>query len=410
MVTRPRAPRQQENLSAARPVGTRSRDLQRSPNSTQKEGSIHMEENLRNLSLEEDKKVVTMSQVDGLVDYSDTDDSASDKSSKKTPHIWKVKDSKTWMLNELKKMRKHKDYDEIINYRDDGDTTWHEKMKSIIEVMNKNNIECSDLYNKNHYTSKWVQASGSTTQSPKRSFEEAGLDKAYPEWGVIESKKLSTEHKKEVIDKILLSQINNQLETETKDDHGQAESRTLPPMCEMEPDIMIIKEVQNDPPSKRVRTNTRDTDMNDETCPEIIIVKANEQVFYMIKGASPRTEEEWTTHNMKVRETLRRHGTHKINCDFWRIRGPLSREERMDRVLEFWRAGDIVPRNPFLHKSLRERENKQRSSRDEDLKGYASTGDEDLEGYTPTADEDLAGYAPTGEDGKILDDICELET
>ena len=59
----------------------------------------------------------------------------------------------------------------------------------------------------------------------------------------------------------------------------------------------------------------------------------------------------------------------------------------MDHVLEFWNAGDIEPRNPFLDKSLRDRELTR-----------------------STTDEDLKGYAPTGEDGKILDDICELET
>ena len=70
-----------------------------------------MEENLQNLSLDGQKAEMMMSQVDGLVDYSSTDDSTSDNSSEGTPHIWEVKDSKTWVLNELKKMRKHKDYD-----------------------------------------------------------------------------------------------------------------------------------------------------------------------------------------------------------------------------------------------------------------------------------------------------------
>ena len=170
---------------------------------------------------------------------------------------------------------------------------------------------------------------------------------------------------------------------------------------------MIVKEVQNGSPVKRVRTNTKN---DDEECPEIIIVKENEQVFYMIKGASPKTEEEWTAHNLKVREMLRRHGTHKVNCDFWRIRGPLSREERVDRVLEFWRAGDIVPRNPFLHKSLIKRNIERGSSGDEDPECYIPTGDNDLESDTPTAGKDLEGYSPTGKDDKILADICELET
>ena len=168
---------------------------------------------------------------------------------------------------------------------------------------------------------------------------------------------------------------------------------TIPPKCEWEPDVMIVKEVQNGSPIKRFRANTEE---EDKEHPEIFIVKEHDQVFYMIKGASPETEEEWTAHNLRVRDVLRRHGTHKINCDFWRIRGPLSREERMDRVLEFWRAGDIVPRNPFLHKSLQDR----KAIR-------ASSNDGDANRYIPT---DLEGYSPTEEGDKVLEDINKLET
>ena len=75
-----------------------------------------------------------------------------------------TKDSKTWVLHQLDKMRKHKDYDKIINYCDDGDGKWHKRMESVISAMNLNSIECGDLYNdRDLYTSKWVQDSGSTS-------------------------------------------------------------------------------------------------------------------------------------------------------------------------------------------------------------------------------------------------------
>ena len=116
--------------------------------------------------------------------------------------------------------------------------------------MKKRNIECGDLYTKNQYTSNWVQALGSTNQSPKRSFKEADLDKTYPEWGIIESNEAGADD----------------------EDHDQTRSGAIPPMCEWEPDVMIVKEVQSDPPFKRVRTNTKN---DDEAWPEIIIVKEN---------------------------------------------------------------------------------------------------------------------------------------
>ena len=105
----------------------------------------------------------------------------------------------------------------------------------------------------------------------------------YPEWGIIEASSISTDK--------TTSSINT-----------NPGSTTLPQMCEDEPEIMIIKEVQNDPPTKRVRTSPSSCA---ESNPEIIIVKEDEQVFYLIKGESPETEEEWNAHNIRVRETLK---------------------------------------------------------------------------------------------------------
>ena len=74
-----------------------------------------------------------------------------------------------------------------------------------------------------------------------------------------------------------------------------------------------------------------------------------------------------------------------MNTEFWKIRGPISKADRMERVLEFWRAGDVVARNPFLSSKLWGR----------------PTTDRTLTGK----DDNLAGYSESGEDGRILDDI-----
>ena len=65
-----------------------------------------------------------------------------------------------------------------------------------------------------------------------------------------------------------------------------------------------------------------------------------------------------------------------------------GRTDRMERVLDFWRAGDIVPRNPFLHSSLWGKSTKKDASRGED--------------------DSLAGYSESGENGRILNDIRDV--
>ena len=63
--------------------------------------------------------------------------------------------------------------------------------------------------------------------------------------------------------------------------------------------------------------------------------------------------------------------------------------------MEFWRTGDTVPRNPFLHRSLWH-------------KAYAPMA------YGPPPPEvhggKLDGYAQDGENGRILVDLIEEET
>ena len=95
---------------------------------------------------------MNVSQVDGLVDYSSSDDDHSDNSSDGKPHIWEVPDSKTWALHQLEKLRQHPDYEKIINYRDDGDSKWHKKVSSILNKMTLSGIACGDLYNDKQIT------------------------------------------------------------------------------------------------------------------------------------------------------------------------------------------------------------------------------------------------------------------
>ena len=110
----------------------------------------------------------------------------------------------------------------------------------------------------------------------------------------------------------------------------------------------------------------------------------------MVKGASPKTEEEWMAHNDTVTTVLKKYGSFKILCDHWRIRGPITQQQRMEQVLQFWSAGDIVPRNPFLNRNLWPKGINQQPSEEDEV--------------------DQDGYEPTRDDEKILSDINELET
>ena len=107
------------------------------------------------------------------------------------------------------------------------------------------------------------------------------------------------------------------------------------------------------------------------------------EYHYMVKRPDPSDEKSLALHHKQAWEELKTHGTHKINCEFWKIRGPISREDRMERVLESWRAGDIVPQNPFLNSNL-----------------WKNT--------SAGTDDHLAGYSESGEDGKILSDIRDV--
>ena len=250
-------------------------------------------------------------------------------------------------------------------------------------------IECGDLYtNKQICTSSWVQKSSTANTSPKRSSEEAGLDTSYPEWGIVESTPSKPDQG-----------THQQGKVDSTHAMDQAITSTIPPICEMEPVTMVVKKVRNDPPPKRVCTNDGYKSKYYGDNPEIVIVKdwceeeEKLKVFYKVKGAKPETEEEWHDHYNTVTEALKRYGKpyrRKMDHDFWRIERSMTREERKERVLEFWHAGDIVPQNPFLHRTLWGRG-----------KGYQSV---------KWDDKNLEVYNQEGEDGMILIDLCEDET
>ena len=174
-------------------------------------------------------------------------------------------------------MRQHKDYDKIINYRDDGDDKWHKRVMSVLNAMSLNSIECEDLYNGRHlYTSKWIQDSGSANNSPKRSSKEAELDASYPEWGIVDTNPPKPEP--EVEQQRREDNMNNVI--------GQAVPSTIPPMCEMEPDTMMTKDIKNDPPPKRVCTVDEYHSKYYGDNPEIVIVKdwCKEEEKMMVLG------------------------------------------------------------------------------------------------------------------------------
>ena len=352
-----------------------------------------MEDSLRKLSLNDIKeRKMNVSQVDGLVDYSSSEEEDSDDSSDGKPHIWEVPDSKTWAKLQLKKLRQHPDYEKIINYRDDGDSKWHKKVSSILNKMTLSGIGCADLYNdKQVATSQWVHDSSPDSSSSKRSAKEAGLDDDYPEWGIIDPSK------------------DNQGPIEQTDTHGadsttantDASTSTLPPLCELEPDVMETRCVI--PPPKRTRPDFRSKYFGDN--PEITIVKdwcdqeEKLKVFYKVKGANPVTREEWEDHYQTVVEALRRYGPsykRKMEHDFWRIEKTMTPEKRKGKVMEFWNAvshtGKVTGRNPYLHRVLWERKDTTQRIKAED-DDYVDPGNE--------------GYDPDGKDGAILMDLCD---
>ena len=253
--------------------------------------------------------------------------------------------------------------------------------------MTLSGIECGDLYNaKQISTSKWVRDSSPDSSTSKRSSKDAGLDANYPEWGTVDSTPTDPEsmNPKEL----------NRVDSSTT--NAQVATSTLPPMCEVEPDIMETRCVI--PPPKRIRPEFKSKYFGDN--PEIVIVKdwceveEKLKVFYKVKGADPVTKEEWDDHYQTVTEALKRYGSsykRKMEHDFWRIERTMTPEKRKSKVMEFWSAvchtGDVTHQNPFLHRSLWGRRH------DHQPVGWSGRG--------------LEGYDRDGEDGVILMDLCE---
>ena len=126
--------------------------------------------------------------------------------------------------------------------------------------MTLSGIECGDLYNtKQISTSKWVRDSSPDSSSSKRSSKDAGLDTDYPEWGIVDPSKASPEP---------IEQSGGHGADSTTANTGAITS-TLPPMCELEPDVMETRCVI--PPPKRTRPDFKSKYFGDN--PEITIVK-----------------------------------------------------------------------------------------------------------------------------------------
>ena len=97
-----------EQPSTQRPKAPRPQDQ---PEETATADQDDVENTLQELKI--DKKTSEahkLSQLDGLVDYSDTD-STSDASSGNDVHP----DSKLWIRKEMEKLRRHRSYDAIVN-------------------------------------------------------------------------------------------------------------------------------------------------------------------------------------------------------------------------------------------------------------------------------------------------------
>ena len=194
---------------------------------------------------------------------------------------------------------------------------------------------------------------------------------------------------------------------------------TLPPMCEMEPDTMINKEIGIDSPSKQVaKVDTFKSKYYGDN-PEIVIVKnwCQEEekmaVHYMVKGAKldeNSSKEEYYDHYRTVVEALKRYGgpyRRKMENDFWRIEGKVTKEEMKNHVLKFWNSGDIIRHNPFLHRNLWGRKENWSETGVKWKRRQRKRGGCDQEGENGVVPH--GGYDQEGKDGAILVDLCEEE-
>ena len=381
-VHRSKAPHDQPPLSAARSTRPKKSNNIQETGGARPDYSDYcprdMEDTLQDLQMMDIKEEeIRIAQVDGLVDYSSSEEEDSDKMSTGEPHIWEVPDSKTWVLSQLDKLRQHENYDKIIHYRDDGDDKWHKRMASVLNAMTLNNIECGDLYN-----DRPLQTPGILKNS----------NPSYPEWGIIDSIPPSIENKAG----------EEQKEVTADDTPINVTPSTLPPMCEMEPEIMTDKKLRDDSPPKRVtKVDTFRSKYYGDN-PEIVIVKnwCQEEekmaVYYMVKGAKldeNSSNEEYHDHYKTVVEALKKYGRpyrHKMENDFWRIKGKMTQEEMKNHVLEFWSSGDLVRHNPFLNRNLWGR-----------TENWNETG--------VKWERKRGGYDQEGKNGAILMDLCEEE-
>ena len=92
---------------------------------------------------------------------------------------------------------------------------------------------------------------------------EAGLDTSYPEWGIVDSTPSGPDPQ--------VTPPAGKIDSTSA--MNQAMATTLPPMCEMEPDTMVVKKIRNDPPPKRIRTIPEYKSKYYGDNPEIVIVK-----------------------------------------------------------------------------------------------------------------------------------------
>ena len=338
-----------------------------------------------------------MSQVDGLVDYSDSDDTASDTTSGNDA----PPDSNSWLKKEMQKLRKHANYSDIVNYRDDGDDKWHNRMTSILNTMKRNSISCLDLYNKDQYVKTWIEASPSPTLSPRKQNKEADSVKEYPEWGVIDWYNANPRQ-----------QYPDWNDAEPNEQHSKPPSSwpscsnvarsTIPPEYTMEQDVMLHKEMPSNQPTmalgavpKRIHTTNTSQGSSAMEYPEIELLERDMRVLYVVKDTTPKDQQQKHDFDETVSTILKKYGAQKVQYHWARElsrRATSSSTKRLARVMEAWSSGDVKPRNPFLHKSLWHREDSRLN-----------------QGLLLVKEENLAGYDPEAEDDRILSDLRELD-
>jgi len=278
---------------------------------------------------EKAEKTMIFSQVDGLVDsdygglvdsdYGGTNSVANSTTEEDTPRVWEVMDTRTWVLNELRKMSSHKNYLNILNHRDDGDLKWRRRADIIVGTKNRCGLT-------------WEDISGPHTHALMHSTQGGA---AYPEWGILEPPN--------GVEPPYVDDMEDNNETDT------GNTQTTPSECEPEPDLMVSTTIPTPPttvdeasPPKRIRTDHQEQEVMPQREVAIgnLFCRDGYQYHYLLKGARPETPEDVVEHDKNQRGTGKTGSCSQNKQPILEDQGPDitgGEDGTRPRLLEGWR-------------------------------------------------------------------------